>query len=352
MSIASRRRSRAARLHTSALACVAFAVVGGCEPANAGADTAAIRTHDEPPGERTFAAACDGSAGVAVDSARVLIANDEDNLLRVYDLARGGAPTARFDLSPLLALPQAGKEVDLEGAAAIGDTVYWITSHAPNPEGKARPNRYRLFATRLDRGAAQPVAALVGAPYGGLLDAMAADPALAPLVAGRMRAPEQPGAVNIEGLSATPDGRLLIGFRNPIVEGRAPVVTLQNPSAVLDGSAAPRFAAPLYLDLGGRGVRSLEWSPGDSAYHVVAGPSGSGGEFALYRWRGGESRPEPVATPTAFAALGPEGLAVTRGGDALVLSDDGDRSVAGKPCKEAAEGARSFRAVVVPRARR
>jgi hypothetical protein len=30
-----------------------------------------------------------------------------------------------------------------------------------------------------------------------------------------------PGGLNIEGLAATPDGQLLIGFRNPLSEGKA-----------------------------------------------------------------------------------------------------------------------------------
>jgi len=37
---------------------------------------------------------------------------------------------------------------------------------------------------------------------------------------------KSPGGLNIEGLCATPDGQLLIGFRNPIPDGKALIAPL------------------------------------------------------------------------------------------------------------------------------
>jgi hypothetical protein len=106
---------------TASLACRPDA-----DPGTKGVDSAATSarssTPSAPPSTPSQAlsmqGACDGSAAVMVDGTRVLVANDEDNVLRVYDASRGGAPTATFDLTPLLRLPEAGREADIEGAAA------------------------------------------------------------------------------------------------------------------------------------------------------------------------------------------------------------------------------------------
>jgi hypothetical protein len=44
--------------------------------------------------------------------------------------------------------------------------------------------------------------------------------------------------LNIEGLAATPEKKLLIGFRNPIRSQRALLASLENPREVMQGKAA------------------------------------------------------------------------------------------------------------------
>src|SRR5438094_602992 len=82
------------------------------------------------------------------------------------------------------------------------------------------------------------------------------------------------GALSIEGLASTPDGALLIGFRNPITDdGKALVARLKNPDQVVAGQPA-EFGKPITLDLGGLGIRSME-RRGDE-YLIVAGRHGEG----------------------------------------------------------------------------
>ena len=45
---------------------------------------------------------CDASAAVALNNELFAVANDEDNSLRIYHAAKGGAPVYRHDLSVLL----------------------------------------------------------------------------------------------------------------------------------------------------------------------------------------------------------------------------------------------------------
>jgi hypothetical protein len=89
---------------------------------------------------------CDASAAVAIAPTMFIVANDEDNMLRVYWHNKPGKPVHEFDLSSFLE-PEPKQEADIEGVTRLGDRVYWITSHGTNKDGKQRPSRHRLFAT-------------------------------------------------------------------------------------------------------------------------------------------------------------------------------------------------------------
>src|ERR1043165_7727785 len=111
---------------------------------------------------------------------------------------------------------------------------------------------------------------MVGKPYERLLDDLLRDPKLGPfnLAAASQREPKARGALNIEGLSATPDGHLLIGFRNPIPGGKALLLPMLTPDAVIHGQAA-KFGEPILLDLQGLGIRDMAFWAGQ--YAIIAG---------------------------------------------------------------------------------
>jgi hypothetical protein len=259
----------------------------------------------------------DASAGIALDDAHFVVANDEHNRLVVY--RRGlPRPVHEVDLGGFLG---AKKETDIEGSARIGQRLYWIASHARNAKGKVREDRQRFFATDI---AAGPTVHAVGAPYTRLLDDLIASPALAPLkLANAARlAPELAGGFNIEGLAEGPRGSLLIGLRNPLHEGRALLIPLLNPAElVVPGGGPARFAPAIALDLGSRGVRSLERLT-DGSYLIAAGPPGDSGSFALFHWWG-RAADAPVAAALPLGDLRPEGLFAWPDGRLTLLSDDG-----------------------------
>ncbi|AMV24428.1 hypothetical protein VT84_08525 [Gemmata sp. SH-PL17] len=305
------------------------------------------------PVPREYTGMCDASASAVLDDDHFVVADDEDNILRVYRLDAPGGAVAEFDWSAHLGIgaTDAHPEADIEAAARVGDRVYWITSHGTNKDGKPRPNRRRFFATDVAVASGRIKLAPVGTPFRGLIEALASDPQLAEFeFAERARkAPESPGGLNIEGLTATPDGRLLIGFRNPVPNGTALLVPLENPDAVLADGRAPRFGAPVRLDLGARGVRSIDFAPAHEAYFIVAGPVGDGGTSALYRWSGPTGAAPVLLTQVNFAGLNPEAAVAPPGPrtDLLLLSDDGGRIVDGVACKQAARTTRRFRSLWV-----
>lgn len=279
---------------------------------------------------------CDASAAVALDARHFIVADDERNKLTVY--RRGESRrVAEVALDKFL---KTDKEADLEGAAQVGDRIYWIASHARNSAGKLREDRQRFFATALRGATVEPI----GTPYTALLADLLATPALAALKLSdaAQRAAEAPGGFNIEGLAAAPDGSLLIGLRNPIPRGLAIVIPLLNPADLVDGKGPARFGTAIRLDLGGRGVRSLERV--GHGYLVAAGPQADDGTFALFRWSG-KPGDAPVALKVELGTLRPEALFAWPDGQVTLLSDDGGTKVGHQACKDADKAKRSFRAL-------
>jgi hypothetical protein len=285
-----------------------------------------------PPGRMvTFEGACDASGAIPLDAAHFLLADDEDNVLRVYDAERGGSPTRTFDLSARVAPADPDAEVDLEAATRVGDRGYFISSHARKRSGKLDPNRFVFFAVDLGADASATVT-VAGKPATSLLDDLERMREVSGygLGAGRTRAPLTEGAVNIEGMTAAVDGTLWIGFRSPLPEGKAILVKLLNAEEVLKGARA-KFASPRLIDLGGLGIRSLSSHGG--SYLAVAGPAQRRGIFRLVRF--GEQGPARPVAGAEFEGFAAEGLFTPESrSEILVLSDDGMQEVDGKACKK------------------
>jgi hypothetical protein len=288
---------------------------------------------------------CDASGAVTLGRDRFVVADDEDNVLRVYDAGRGGAPLAAVDLSAGLELPAKKKkppETDIEAGTRLGDRALWLTSHGRNSKGKLQVSRLRFFATTAPAGGALDIT-VVGKPYAHLLDDLLAAPSLGRFGLARAAElpPKQPGGLNIEGMTARPDGRsVLIGFRNPVPGGRALLLPLLNPLELPAGARA-RWGPPRQLDLGGLGIRALSWWRG--RYLVIAGPVDAG-PARLYTWDGEAAAAQPVAG-VDIAGLNPEGVFSPDDRDqVLLLSDDGTVELDGTPCKDLTDpGKKRFR---------
>lgn len=175
---------------------------------------------------------CDASASVGLGGDWMAVANDENNSLRVYSVSEGGAPAWEADWSDseFLYLDRDHPEMDLEGAARVGDQVFWIASHGRNKSGKIRESRYRFFATsiiqpqvipddskegdQIDESAQEtelpakkfPTLQPEGRAYSRLLsDLIRADAQWGfGLGAAAQKSPEDPNSLNIEALSAWP----------------------------------------------------------------------------------------------------------------------------------------------------
>lgn len=216
---------------------------------------------------------------------------------------------------------------DLEGLTIDpSGWIYAITSLSLDGEGDSKKSREKLIRFRI-RGDRVVDAGWVRSVKPALL---AAHPALA--AAAGIRDVKSGGGLNVEALEASADGRRLwVGFRSPLLDHRAILACIENPSGIFDAGEAPRIAARLEtLDLGGQGIRGLSWVPSLGGYLLVAGPTGSAGEgFRLWFWSGEAGNPaRRVHLPDVPGIERAEGLcpAVLDGRPSLmIVSDDGKR---------------------------
>lgn len=273
---------------------------------------------------------CDASGAVALPGdgfgERVLMVDNDASFVRVFAVG-DPAPGPQAGL-PLQAPEDTPRAFDIEAATWLDGAALFVGSLSRADDGTPDPDRWHFLSIAVDEDAdgtprletsgssrrlLAGLAALDADLAAAIGDADTPDPDLAP----------EKGGINLEGMSVTADGAaLFLGFRNPVPDGQSLLVKLLNPTAVLFLDAEPVFETPLRLDLGGLGIRSLEYAPAAGAYFIVAGPVGPTGAFDIFRWVEGTA-PEPV--PGARAALAnlpgfaPEGLVIDQSGTRLQL---------------------------------
>lgn len=301
----------------------------------------AISTRAALQNAQTYYGMCGASAAVALDDKHFVVGDDESSSLRVYE--RGvPRPIRSFDVNRFLTAHHRGHETDLEGAARVGDLIYWIGSHGRHKDGEEAPSRRQFFAVRII--AEGKILDPVGKSYTGLLTDILADARFDKYhfaEAARL-APKEKGGLNIEGLSARPDGSLLIGFRSPLQNGKSLLLPLLNPQKVIEGERA-QLGDMIELDLDGLGVRDMTLD-GDR-FLIVAGEHHSGKRFELFSWDG--TNAVAHVKGVKFGKMNPEAI-FRFAGDApsvfQILSDDSGEEISDKKCGDLSPSKRRFRA--------
>ena len=281
----------------------------------------------------TFQGSSDSSAAFGVGDNRYVVADDENNILRVYDIDKPDLPVQTMtDMQQFLSDVD-DSEADIEASAIIGDTVFWIGSHGRNKKGKLRPARQVFCAAKIDVSKNGEVKfEFMGRPYRRLLHDLVASSIGRELNLARVvrfddpekksLAPKKDG-INIEGMTAGPAGSLYIGFRNPLFDSKALVVKLLNPQDVVQGNAACKFEGPILLDLNKRGIRSMEYDAAAEVCYIIAGEKDSENDFSVYSWTlDGKGMPDEILNIDSKDNFNSEAMFV-RAGKLYLLSDDG-----------------------------
>jgi hypothetical protein len=257
---------------------------------------------------------CEASAGVFIEATHFAVASDETNTLQIYERGKPDPIGPGVDMEDFTGFNKS----DLEGAAAIGDRVYWISSHSFNSEGEDKKKRKVFFATKIVTENGKPTLKETGKPITSLRDPIAA--------AAGVKASD----LNIEALSATPERQLLIGLRSPLREipgekSQAIVIRFKNPAAMIDDGAAPELDPAFSIKLDGRALRSMDLIGTNPArYIIVAGPVADGPGFALFTWAGPGTDPKEIHGGPDLTSLTPEGAMAVPGQELVqLLSDDG-----------------------------
>lgn len=310
------------------------------------------------PNAGTTKGSSDASTAIALPDNFMIVADDEANVLRVYP--RGGGAAVK-EWSYELEGPKLAKELDLEAGTRIGDTLYFTGSNSNKKDGAdAAADRSHLFAVKVSGTGAATAFDYVG--QFSLLEAqlIAWDTGnlhglgvnrfgfAASAAAGIV--PERVDGFSIEGMTSAPgDTALWLGFRAPQtgtqVRAKALIVPLQNYAALMAGTTTQAtFGAPVELELGGRGIRSIDKGT-DGKYLIVAGPAGAAvpevdRNFALFAWDGNPNS-APVELSNDLDALRKETGGsfestvevpgpVTAGTQVQLLLDNGDTKWDGK----------------------
>lgn len=259
-----------------------------------------------------FNGVCDGSAAVKLEDETILVAYDEVNKLFAFKLS-GGLPTASVDLTTILNL-DTSDEIDIEGATVAGDRIWWVGSHSLDSKGNYAANRNMLFATNIPSPDLNDLK-LVTSPVDITKIVLQSAKMRKILVAGADSRFAKNGGFNIEGLAASTNGGLHVGFRSPLsgsqgTSGNALVISLLPAGNTFEVQKVSE------LDLDDRGIRDIIHY--DSGFMIIAGPVTSGGKFSLYDWNG-LTAPQHI---NRLDGLNAEGI-IDSGDYWLILSDDG-----------------------------
>ena len=248
---------------------------------------------------------CDASAMADVGGGCFYVADDENNILRLYNSQLSGMPLRTVNAE---GFANGSEEYDVEGATVSDDgkTIYWITSLANSKKGKEKPYRNRAFTTKINGSGAE--ATLTSGAYSEKFrDAMIkfGDDNGWNFTASASYAnsmiPKRIDGFNVEGLTLKTDGNgaAYIGFRAPCVPKKgvtptssnrkyAVMATVENFEQIFSGSGksstTPQVGAPVLFDFGGLGIRSIE-RVGDY-YVIIAGLFEGGGTPKAYLWDG------------------------------------------------------------------
>ncbi|WP_406048803.1 hypothetical protein [Streptomyces virginiae] len=257
---------------------------------------AASAAVQNPADARYLTGSADASAAVDVGGGYAVVADDESNVLRLYDRSRSGAPVRTWDFSSQLGV---SKEVDIEGATRIGNTIYWTGSLGNNKDGEYKAPRNTVFTTTVS-GSGASAQLTYGRSYKKLRDDLVAwDKANGNkygFAAGTAEgeAPKQIDGFNVEGLEFAPGSTstAYLGFRAPLAPvvpgGKALIVPVTNFDQVLASGVKATFGPGIELDLGGLSVRDIRKNPAGQ-YLILAGSwaaDDNSDPYALYQWDG------------------------------------------------------------------
>ncbi|HVW46981.1 MAG TPA: DUF3616 domain-containing protein [Solirubrobacterales bacterium] len=307
---------------------------------------AASAASSTPATTRYHTGAADGSTALDVGDGYMLIGDDENNILRLYQDSVSGPPVKEWNFNSQMGNPE---EIDIEASARVGNTIYWTGSMGNSKKGNLKPYRSTLFTTHISGEGAD-----TELTFGGYYKGLRAD-----LInwdqehgnrfgfaagAAEGNVPKQINGFNVEGMEFAPGSTetAYVGFRAPLSPAKAGGDALLVPVTNLGALATSgqnttlhaTFGEPILMNLEGLSIREIRKNA-DGEYLILAGSWAATGPQALYTWDGVPADP-PVKTLTnlpnatgggedagAWEGIGALPNPLASGEEVLLVMDDG-----------------------------
>jgi len=220
------------------------------------------------------------SGATTMPDGKVLIVEDErsENPIRMLDVKDSGDVVEIGNIYIDKKIKKIFKKrvEDLEAITSNGNTVYAITSHSLNKSHKRKSSREKLISFVYDDGKMRDFHiydTLKDDLYKNYID----------FFKNSIFGIED---ISIEGLSVDANNsNLLIGFRSPVIDGKAIIIGIQNPQEVMLEKEKPKFSKPVSLNLNGLGIRDITYDSQKNGYWIIAGGSNDRNfNFQLWFW--------------------------------------------------------------------
>ena len=259
------------------------------------------------------------------DGRLVIIEDEPSRALRIVSLREDGSIAENRILDEFLIKSFRRKLNDLEGVTVDNDGyAYAITSHSRTEKGKAQRDREQLIRFRIEGNKL-----VEHDVYDGLGKYIQKTGLMEQAALSKRKGKLD---INIEALSFDKDRqRLLIGFRDPQIDGQSVIAVLENPHDLFEKDEKPRFAGELILlDLDGGGIRSMVYDHHLEGYLLTneVEVAGKKRQSRVWFWDGVDGHaPETVDLPGMINITNLEGITpVTVAGKPriLIISDDGN----------------------------
>ncbi|BBP44278.1 DUF3616 domain-containing protein [Thiosulfativibrio zosterae] len=226
-------------------------------------------------------------SGIVIQPNFMALVSDEGNALQI--LKKTGS---RWVAKTPIELSASKDEIDLEGLTYQAPYLYAIGSHsAKRPrikdEASVEKNLKRLAEVLPERSRQQLFRIELDTQLNAKnIEAISIESIIQdhPILSRFIPIPSKENGIDIEGLSIDAEGRLLIGFRGPVIRGNlAPVLQLQLKKKRFDIKDSEVF----WLNLNGRGIRGLSQVANQDRWLVLAGDVGDlETPYEVYLWTG------------------------------------------------------------------
>ena len=260
------------------------------------------------------------------DGRLIVIEDEPDRPLHILKFKKNGKMSENKSLNMLLRISFSKRLDDLEAITTGPDGyLYATTSHKRNKEGVRKKDREQLIRFKIEKNKIVDTGIVTN-----LLDAIDQSNIL-----GKINKHGKGGIynINIEALSFDRQNRLMICLRNPKINGKSIILTLENPVGIFENKEKPIISQkPILLDLQGGGIRAMSYDPKLKGYlitnEVYSSDSNNVKHSQVSFWEGTpQHKPTPINLPSLINMTNVEGITpVVINGEprVLLISDNGN----------------------------